>query len=272
MGGKNLTIVWPDNKECGWILGRMAEHIAAHAPEGWQVEIANRPTDTRSAINYYHPYRTYRRPSPGIDVVFCTHPEIGHFWQAAEKADHVIVMCERYRREIAERVGAEKVTLIYPGVDEQYRDSRLRVFQPIALGRGERKGLTLWRKLCALPWLECICPNGKYSDAEMVAAYRSCDVVLSTAIMEGGPMLVIEGLAAGKPVVAPRGVGFCDDFGAAVTLYDCNDYDQLLAILRSLHAQKTTRTEAVKSLTWAEYARKHYDLFDRLIEQHERNN
>ncbi len=73
--------------------------------------------------------------------------------------------------------------------------------------------------------------GGQLSFDELMVQYRACDVVLSTATLEGGPMLVAEGAALGKPVVAPAGVGWVDSFDDDVTKYQCGDYADMISKL-----------------------------------------
>jgi hypothetical protein len=38
------------------------------------------------------------------------------------------------------------------------------------------------------------------------------DYILITASNEGGPMIVPESIAVGKPLIMPKGVGWCDEY------------------------------------------------------------
>jgi glycosyltransferase involved in cell wall biosynthesis len=254
-------------QEKKWILGRMADELIKHTPQGVTCKVTDRPSDNPGDINFYNPYRTYERNTCGIDVVFCTHPEIQKFYDVAKKADHVIVMNTMYRN-ILSTTEPGKVTCIFPGVDDCYRDEKLHIFQPIDKGRGERKGLTLWNRLQAVPWLDCDCPNGKYTKEQMVMAYRASDAVVSTSTNahggEGGPMLIPEGIAMGCTVVAPYGVGLAGDIEGVITYKD-GDYDDLLRVLQSLHEAKQKRQAAVIDFTWKRWAEQHFECFARLL-------
>ena len=249
-------------------LGNMATQLGRHAPKDVTLKVTQKPVDVPGEINVYFPYKMFVCPTRGKDVVFCTHPEIAYFYNAAKTADHVLVMCDKYRKELAELVGEDKVTLIYPGVDDCYRDEKLHIFQPIDKGRGERKGLTLWNRLQAVPWLDCDCPNGKYTKEQMVMAYRASDAVVSTSTNahggEGGPMLIPEGIAMGCTVVAPYGVGLAGDIEGVITYKD-GDYDDLLRVLQSLHEAKQKRQAAVIDFTWKRWAEQHFECFARLL-------
>lgn len=255
----------------GWILEKMQQEIIKRAPRDVTITSGDAPVDKHGVVNYYNPYRGYNRKSAhATDVVFCTHPELeSHFYQAAHEADHVIVMCKKYRDEIIERGKlADQVTLIYPGVDEEFRDKRLRIFNPARMhasaAYAERKGANLWNALCKEPWIDAICSNGTLTRKQLLQEYRACDAVVSTALMEGGPMCVLEGLAIGKPVVAPEFVGLVDDLISHKSLkrYRAGNYDELLSCLRQLWQDK--QNAGMSCFTWQAWAGEHWRVFSAL--------
>jgi glycosyltransferase involved in cell wall biosynthesis len=245
-----------------WILERMQAHIRAAAPKGIRVTTSLSAVDEPYTINYYNPYRHWKGKSRrALDVVFCTHPEREQtFYASARAADAVVMMCNQYRAGIIGMgVQAERVHVIHPGVDDRYKDTRLRVFAPSRMDYAcARKGPDVWKRLSGETWLDCVTSNGRMTEEELLTEYRRCDVVVSTATLEGGPMSVIEGLALGKPVVARAGVGWVDEF-PEVMKYQIEE--QLLEVLRDLHAAKQRRAESVARYTWAACAAAHWDLF-----------
>lgn len=59
--------------------------------------------------------------------------------------------------------------------------------------------------------------------------------ILITAENEGGPMPVLESLAVGTPVIAPKNVGWCDEY--PTIRYET--YDELENLLKSLVIKDT---------------------------------
>jgi hypothetical protein len=261
----------------GWILGRMTRAIQDAAPAGATVTISGKPVDELGVINYHNNYRIYKSKSRHArDVVFFTHPEpteIATWNRAAKEADHCVVMCGRYRDElIADRVPADKVTLIYPGVDAAFRDVRLRVFNPSRMSiNGEyrkRKGADLWQRLECEPWIHAICSDGEMDADRVQAECRAADVIVSTATMEGGPMSLFEALTLGKPCVISRGVGAVDDFAESslVKTYIAGDYKTLINSLYFWYERKEACHAGDPGFTWDKWAAAHWDLFQRLAD------
>ena len=248
-------------KEKTWILSRCAEHLMNKAPAEFAFERTTEPLD--GAINYFNPYRLYRR-TRGIDVCFHTHPEYDVYWATAAACNNVVAMTPQYRDAIIAHGKPEsQVSLIWPGVDAEFTP-RLRVIFPARVFRSDRKGPELWERVCKLQWVEAISTEGKLSSAELLVLYRSCDAVLITSNLEGGPMCCLEGLACGKPIIAPHAVGFCGAFGEMVIDYASGDFDSLVAALEHAYAPLKERAAAVADKTWNAWARAHWDLFARL--------
>jgi hypothetical protein len=205
------------------------------------------------------------------DVVFCTHPERPEAWQRTIlESDHVIVMAEQYKQAaIMSGKQGNDVTLIYPGVDDRYLDTQLRVFNPTWMSgtkRPARKGKETWDKLCALPWLNCICSDGKMSPEMVELHMRACDVVVSTAWMEGGPMAIWEAHAIGKPVLVRYGVGA---YECAPILNCYLDDDNLIDKLRTSHYSKQQSKYWInKAYTHQDYTQAVWSVFDKVSGKH----
>jgi len=255
-----------------WILGRMWKAIQETAPEGAICTDSERPLNQAGVINYYNPYRGFRHKTQGHDVVFCTHPERPALWdKATREADHIIVMAEKWKRHLIEQgIPEHKITHVPPGVDGWFLDPRLRIFNPCKMpdgSYGARKGRGLWQRLCAEPWLECICSGGAMSEAELRLQYLACDVVASTAVPdyggEGGPMSCKEGLALCKPTVMPAGIGLVDEHADHPCLlrYPAGDYCALIETLKPLYHAKVNGKMAAADWTWEAWGKAHWEVF-----------
>jgi len=242
-----------------WILGRMQDEIIKYAPSDVEVTQSGNPVDEPRTINWYNPYRIYGSKSQyALDVVFCTHPEVLPTWnKAIAEADHVICMCKQY---VPNR---NNVSLIYPGIDPEYYNTKLRIFNPVMMSHS-RKGLADWQLLSKLDWLDCHCSNGQLTKEQLLAYYLAADVVLSTATMEGGPMLILEAAALGKLCYARKGVGFVDDF-VFPNLHTYSNVIDLINILQQIYYNK----EKVGNweYTWKQWAEKHWQIFNNLEKQ-----
>ena len=68
-----------------------------------------------------------------------------------------------------------------------------------------------------------------YSWQDLPDFFKSLDVYVSTATIEGGPMTTLEALATGVPVVIPEGVGLHDELPRVdgIHRYRAGDADDL---------------------------------------------
>ncbi len=76
--------------------------------------------------------------------------------------------------------------------------------------------------------MEITVTEGQLSEDRLYDFYQRLDYVLIPATVEGGPMSLLEGLAAGKPVIAPENVGMVSEFGATehIRRYRSGDADR----------------------------------------------
>lgn len=261
-----------------WILQEMTDHLVKHKPNNVRVTVSDKPVDTPDTLVYWNPYRGMIGTQPlqhARSVAFCTHPEQSDaFWGAPDCTDHIVVMADQYRRAYLDRgVPEDKIDLIYPGVDEFFRDVRLRVFNPCFMAGRPRKGRDLWYALCDTPWLHCICSDGQLSKQEVYAQYRMADVIVSTAVNkhggEGGPMACSEALAMGKRAVMPEGIGFVDDFADNPLLmrYEAGNVDALRAALSPLYHAKVNACMPMAAYTWERWATEMWGVFDRVMQR-----
>lgn len=252
-----------------WILGRMWQAIVDTAPAGVQTTSSCTPIDAPGVVNYYNPYRGYTKKSRHArDVVFCTHPGLERTWnRASQEADHVVTMCDKYRQElVAAGIPARKVTTIHPGADASFRDTRLRVWNPSRMHLNEsyktRKGGDLWDELSKEPWINAVCSEGGISADRVYLEYLGADVVLSTAILEGGPMSLVEAVQLGKPCVMPRGVGLVDDVESPLIVrYAPGDYSGVMRILHEFYEEKQMRIRSLLDWTWERWGETHWQIF-----------
>ena len=239
-----------------WILERMQDFIIAAAPDGIRCDISAAPTDAPGHVNVFNPYRYYRKSKHAKDIVFFTHPEDMPQWKAAHDCDCAVVMCEKYGLElIADGMEPAQVRLIHAGVGDIYKNSRLRALNVGRMetnaGYAQRKGMDTWKRLQVLPWIDCINTGGEMTQSQVYEEYLKADVVVSTALVEGGPMACYEALSMGKPYYGRAGVGVHDEIGAVIKYQDDDDLEHELY---SAYTEKLNRAMAVKDRSWSKFA------------------
>ena len=65
-------------------------------------------------------------------------------------------------------------------------------------------------------------------------------------------MSLLEGLAMGKPIIAPEGVGLVPEFGATedIRRYPAGDAAALVELVRTCYEEKRARSRLVENRTW----------------------
>ena len=243
-----------------WILDRYARCLGRLL--GWTV---GRQPRAGAEVNHFMPYLLLRdRPAQGKVSAWFTHLEergpttpgskIGRWHRAARLVDLRCCQAQKY----ADMLSGNGPTVVIPTpVDAKaFHPRRLRVG---VAGRvykhPSRKGEHLVRKLLELEEFEVVgagkgwpCPTTFYSRDALPDFFRSLDVFLITSEVEGGPDTLLEALACGLPVVAPLGVGFCDELPVDFR-YPRGDFEAMVASLREINAVRYRRRQAVLART-----------------------
>jgi glycosyltransferase involved in cell wall biosynthesis len=136
----------------------------------------------------------------------------------------------------------DKSSIIRPGVGEHFKEKRVRIgivgrtytkWGDIALT--DRKRYHWIDELVMIDDIdanfEFLFTDGKIIYENMHKFYKDIDYLLVTADNEGGPMPVAEALSMGVPVIAPRGVGWCEEF----SVLNYTDFDSLVSLLSGLY-------------------------------------
>lgn len=253
----------------GWILERLARELADRLP-GVRV---NAGKDVRHAaegddLNYYLPSRDYLRcPVGGPMMGLFTHGQTGFDLIPHQRAS--IAMNEAMAARLR-AAGAVHVHVIRPGVEPSDRGQI--VFGVIGrVYNSGRKGEHLVREAVRAGYTVVACGTETYVRAmsrrqwpcpqpytmdQRAAFYRAIDYLLVTSTEEGGPMPVPEAIAYGVPVIAPAGVGWCDEF-PALGRYIPGDWPSLQAVLEAL----------THPPTWADWADGHARIFASVLER-----
>lgn len=246
-----------------WILGRMASELVTGLPEvrftlppAWPPSARPLPVD----VHYFLPEKNVRylqEPRAGLSVGYFTHGEerARAYWSAF---DVCLTMNQRTADRLRE-LGARDVRVIRPGTEPPVRPARFGVVARVVEAKGVkgRKGLDLVaavvkagydvRACSPSPRTLWPCPV-THTPEVRDAFYRSIDYLLITSTEEGGPMPLLEALARHIPVIAPSGVGWCDEFPTLT--YEAGNPRALLRLL-----------ERLQPPTWASWVEAHRTLF-----------
>lgn len=117
----------------------------------------------------------------------------------------------------------------------------------------------------------------EHVDERMLSAlYEYCDIYVSSAVLEGFGLTILEAMAAGKAVVATESGGVCDFFenGANGLLVKPNNWQQLSEAIMYLIQNESLRkrigdsnkTYAMTKFTWKNSAEQAYKVYLQLIQ------
>ncbi len=248
-----------------WVLERLARRLAAKLPYAEFVPWEARPSGSLR-IAYFVNYALYRGPSGVIDGAFFTHREDAHgFLERARQVDFCVCMCRLYADWLREQ-GVRHVTHVPMGFDA-YRYRPRLVLGVVGKLDHPRKGRHLVERLRQLPFVEVVVSGGEVSEERLPDLYQRVDYVLVPATVEGGPMSLLEGLAMGKPIIAPEGVGMLPEFSESehVLRYPAGDADALVRVVAACYERKLRPRRLAKERTWDRWAEGHHEVFVRLL-------
>jgi glycosyltransferase involved in cell wall biosynthesis len=249
----------------GWILQRLARRLAAKLPYAELVPWQPRPTPG-VLLAYYVNYALYQGPSGLVDVGFFTHlDEEQQFLERARRMDFCVSMSRLYADWLLAQ-GVRHVAHIPMGFDV-YRCRARLVLGVIGRLEHPRKGRRLVERLCQLPFVEIVATEGQIPEEHLREVYQRVDYVLIPATVEGGPMCLLEGLAMGKPAIAPEGVGLVPELPPSEHLlrYPAGDVEALVRLVTDCFERKLRPRRLVQDRTWDRWAEAHHRLFQKLL-------
>jgi len=190
-------------KEDGWVLNWIADKLA----RGLGCEHRESPIQ---GTNVYVPYYFLTQKTER-DIALFTHYSIPEVW---ERAISLADVCIAMSHKTAEYLPSEKTVILEIPPDPQFRKDKIILG---VCGRdysqyGDRRKRVHWmEKVDRIPGVEVKYTGGHVRWEDMPAWYASIDYLLVTSDNEGGPMAVVEAIAAGKPAIAPN-VGWAWDY------------------------------------------------------------
>lgn len=260
-----VQIVGPTDQ---WVLQNLAQRLASKLP--YAEFVGNKPADQRpSGLMYFVNYALFHKPTHHIDVGFFTHLENETYFLAQARAmDHAICMSKIYADWLRSQ-GVEAVTHVPTGF-EFYRYRPRLVLGVVGLLQHPRKGKRLVDYVRSLDFVEIKVTDGTLSENELAGFYQSLDYVLIPALVEGGPMSLLEGLGCGKPIIAPESVGMVPEFTESphIRRYPTGDELALKGLLETCFREKLGIASLVAGRTLDDWAKAHDAVFRQLFKEH----
>ena len=255
--------------DTGWVLEALAREIAQRLPYVTYDIYPRADAD----IQYYMTYGCRQQRVSPIEVALFTHKEAvpsaaAKFDQVAAEVDYCIAQSPATER-ILRGVSSQPIQTISPGVDLARFEPKLRIGVVGRTYHTGRKGEALMREVIDTPGIEWHFtgpgwpgPSRFVADEDMPAFYRSLDYVLVPALIEGGPMCVLEALASGCKVIGAP-VGWVPEFPHIG--FKLGDAADLRRVLTELVDEKQALRRSVSAYTWDAWAARHHELFTRLL-------
>jgi glycosyltransferase involved in cell wall biosynthesis len=256
-----VQIVGPTD---GWVLERLARRLAGKLP--YAAFVPGRPAPRPAGLAYYVNYALYDRPSGLVDVGFFTHRDDAHgFLDRARRLDHCVCMAGQYADWLRAQ-GVTAVTHLPMGFDAHRYAPRL-VLGVVGRLEHPRKGKPLVDRVRRLPFVDVLVTGGEVPEGSLRDWYQRLDYVLVPATAEGGPLALLEGLAMGKPVIAPAGVGLVPELSPTgwIHTYPAGDAAALERLVVERYEVKRQGAALVRGRTWDDWAAGHDRLFRRLL-------
>jgi predicted O-methyltransferase YrrM len=283
---KRLHIVNPYGSSA---MIRMCGPLLSELPKLYEVTTSTE-VDIAADVNLHMPWHTMiglEERGEGKHIIAYTHcnPNMqAQLMDACARADLIVCMSYEGRRELVEMgVDPAKLWVIYASADFNYRKRLVGI-----VGYPQPNGRKREQIIMDLAWQMDLTPfqflfvGGEWepfvaqlqslgvtascfhadTNQHLADVYNRLDLLLVTGYVEGGPLPLLEAMAAGVPVLSPR-------FGYAADLLD---YEQIYDDLKGLRARLEEFTAAgifhhqlVHSWTWRDYAAEYALVIGRLI-------
>jgi len=233
-----------------WIVGRYARELVTWLPKfGIEAAINDGSyTDLEYLANTY--FKPSRRPAIGLFA--------HNRFELAPHFDGHIALNPVYAQTLRDN-GAKNPVVIEQAVDDIFLHEGGPVFGVAGSVKGDgRKGEDLIAKMVehgydirawGIGW-PCPIYSNQYS--HLPAFYRALNYYVVTSRVEGGCTPIIETMAMGIPVIAPK-IGYA--IRRPVLEYEAGDWDSLHALLRFLTEHRT----------YEDFARDHAEYFKQVL-------
>jgi hypothetical protein len=281
---KRLHIVNPYNSSA---MQRLVAPLLSEMPKLYEVTTSDK-IDDDADVNFHMPWHTLVGQDKGdskhvIAYTHCNPPDRAALADACERADLITCMSYEGRRELVEMgVDPAKLWVVYCSADFQFRKRLIGI-----VGYSQPNGRKRESIIMDLAWQMDLTPfqflfvgdgwddfvqqlqsvgvaaGTVHADAPQKLAdiYNRLDVLLVTGYVEGGPLPLLEAMAAGVQVLSPR-FGYAADLLDYEQIYD--DLDGLKARLEEFTAGAIYRHKLARAWSWRDYAAEYALLLGRL--------
>jgi predicted O-methyltransferase YrrM len=284
---KRLHIVDPYNSVA---MRRLSEPLIAELGRLYEVT-TSAEIDKTADLNFHMPWHTMAGLTDrgeGKHVIAYTHcnpPDYAALVDACERADAITAMTFTGRNELLELgVDPRKIWTIYAAADQfVYRQRMIAI-----IGYPQPNGRKREHLLLDLAWQYDMTPyhfvfvgtgwedmanklrmlgvNASHAhavtDQELQALYRSIDLLLVTGYAEGGPLPLLEAMAAGVPVLSPE-FGYAKDLLPRYMQY--RNADELINCLAELTSTNIFHHKLARAWSWKDYVMEYALIFGRLL-------
>lgn len=281
----------------GWSYPRRAMELKERLKEH-EIVLSKEPILTQEwDIVHYIPFKTeFVQMSAPLRIAYMGN--FGHMHHivygeevlnALKMLDFAVFQDKKLYREVLKAgVDKEKVALVKPGLDLDRFKIKIRIGIAARLRRddpnykGEVALLRLFQRaywknfkfvFAGKYWKEKYWDKYKAQGIdiefldrvpydEMPNFYNNIDYLLVPSTSESGPLVFVEALACGRPVISRR-IGFTPEYNAI--FFD--NVDELERVLRNIEKEYLERRKQVENLTWDNWANAHKKIYQQMINQ-----
>jgi len=269
-----------------WIYGQFIEEFKKHSAFNIVVN-AKKGFDLVHYLPYYEvPAEPFHPCTSWHSHQELTEPLKNKFVSSAQIVDYAISHSKKYA-DLLKGLGMTNIEQVMPGVDgSKYKQRAVRKDKRDRLVVGyigrqytstNRKNPSLLQALGKLPFVELRSTGGKIVPDKMPAFYADLDVVVSPALIEGGPMAMLESQMVGVPFVCYDNVGTAGEFEAGIIKVPYNDEKAFTMELHKIWSNKrheewnTTKymgmmRAQVADFTWRRFVDKHDIIWGKTLD------
>lgn len=275
-----------------WILGKIARRLHAELAAAGVSAALGEQADPSADVNHHVIYFDYEERAPTVETVMVTHidtdVELRKVKRQLSDLDVDLGICmsfEAVHRLAHFGVPRRKLGVVSPAHDGKLRPRKTLVGLTTRLYPDGRKRehllLELASRISPTEFRFAIMGSGwdeivatlrasgfevefldRFEESRYLELMPSLDYFLYLG-RDDGSMGFLDALAAGVPtIVTPQ--GFHLDVPGGMT-FEFDGIDRLVAIFEAIASEKRRRTEAVRDLTWASYAREHVAIWQFLL-------
>lgn len=266
--------------DVGWIYSQFIKQFGFHSRHKIYLNTAEKVD-----LTYYLPYYTLSKNPTKPCVIWSSHrenkdPLKTKFITSAQQANYALCHAQKYVGVLKSH-GIQNVKQILPGVDlDQYTIQPSKRGKKLVVGwigrsytSSSRKNETLLAKIAKLPGVELRITGGKVAEKDMPDFYAGCNVIISTSLIEGGPMSNLEALSCGKTFICFDDVGTSREFKHGNLTVPFNDEAAFLARVKSFageldyYDQPEIRQQMRAQIrSWKSFIEDHDQVFEEIYE------